>query len=144
MRSTSTRGPVASPSGAERGFTLIEALVALALFGLTALAALEAASASLRAQADHERRREQASLAEAKLSEILLWPVDSLTAWTGERAGVLVLDGRRYVWRARARPEAADLWHVSVEVRGAGGTFTLETRAYRRPPAGSRPRGDGS
>ncbi len=102
---------------ADRGFTLLETLVALAVLA-TALTALTAAAGSSARQIDALRTRTLAGwVAENRVSEILLAkdaPAD------GERRGEATLAGRRWRWHERVAPTADPaLVRVEVEVRPA-------------------------
>lgn len=133
----------AEPGGAGRrqgGFTLLEALVALLLVGLGVVGALEAASRTLRTQADVGRHAEAAALADERLSALALLSRDSLelccdTPWRPVR-----LDDRGYRRRADVtEAEGEGLWLATVEVAWEDGSVRLETLLYRPDrPAGAR------
>lgn len=125
--------------GASPGFTLLEAIVALALVGFGVLGALEATSRTLRTQAEVGRHLEAVTLADAALDRLSSLEPDSLRE---EPAGwhAIRLGPHRYRQRVGARPDSADpsLWRVTVEVRWDGGDVRLGTYLYR--PAGDLPR----
>ena len=119
---------------AEAGFTLIEALVALAVLGIAIVTALEASSQILRSQAAALREREAVALAEAKLNELAAAPPDSLPAWLPARSGRITLAGRDYLWRTRLgrEPGTRALWRAAIRVEWQSGEYDLET-LFRRP-----------
>jgi len=119
---------------AEAGFTLIEALVALAVLGIAMVTALEATSQILRSQTATLREREAVVLAEAKLNELSAAPRDSLSAWLPERSGRITLAGRDYAWHTRLgrEPGTRALWRAAVRVEWRSGDYTLETLLRRR------------
>jgi len=125
--------------GASPGFTLLEAIVALALVGLGVLTALEATSRTLRTQAEVGRHLEAVTLADAALDRLSTLEPDSLreepVGWLSVRLGP-----NRYRQRVGVRPDSADpaLWLVTAEIRWDGGDVQLGTYLYR--PAGSLPR----
>lgn len=125
-------------SAAERGFTLVEAAVALLILGLAALAAVEAVGGALRTQAVAGRYREAVALAEWRLLALTAMPPDSLPHYQLPRAGAVTLPPHRYTWRAVVRPVdgAPRLWDGAVAVAWDGGQVTLETMVY----AGGRAR----
>lgn len=122
-----------APTGRRQGgFTLLEALVALLLVGLGVVGALEAASRTLRTQADVGRHAEAASLADERLSALSLLPRDSLAACCDARWRTVRLDDRRYRRRADVAEAGGEgLWRAAVEVAWEDGTVRLETLVYR-------------
>lgn len=122
-----------SVPGPQSGFTLLEALVALLLAGLGVVGALEAASRTLRTQADVGRYAEAAQLADERLRGLSLLPRDSLSSCCDARWRVLEVGDRRY----RRRSDVAgaeggpDLWRAFTEVAWQDGSVRLETLLYR-------------
>ncbi|MDH3291127.1 MAG: prepilin-type N-terminal cleavage/methylation domain-containing protein [Gemmatimonadota bacterium] len=120
-------------SGAERGFTLIEALVSLFIVSLAIVAMVQASARTLRTQASAERHLEAVALAESRLDAIALLPEDSLEGYADARSGEISLGLRRYVWRALVRKEQdTRLWRAAVSIEWEEGDFDLETVFYRR------------
>lgn len=116
----------------ERGFTLIEMLVALAVFSLAALALLRLGGASA---ANSARLQEQALaqiVARNLAAEVL---TDPAPPPFGALAGEAVNGGRRWLWtRTVGRSPEPRLQQIEIRVVGAGGgpgraTLTVFRRA---------------
>ena len=119
---------------ASGGFTLLEAVVALAILGVVLVAALEAAGQALRTQAVAQRHVEAVGLAESKMNALVASPLDSLGWYSTTRSGRNALASNSYTWRVITRqdPEAPQLWEAAVLIEWDGGEFDLETTFYRR------------
>jgi len=119
-------------AGADGGFTLVEALVALAILGLGVTAALELSARTLRTQAAAERHLEAVTLAEAKMNELAILPSTSLEQYAGIESGNVGLGGRSYSWQAvvRREPGTTTLWRAAVRIEWEDGDFDLETVLY--------------
>jgi len=119
---------------AERGFTLVEALVALRSVGLAIGAAIEAVRLVLHTQASVLHQREAVAVAEWKLNELGTFDRDSLATLAAGRSGEVDLH-TRYQWRAMAIPEPGSrvLWRAAVVVDWGDGDLALETLLWRAP-----------
>lgn len=96
-----------------RGFTLIEMLVALAIFALAALALLNLAGESTRSAARIEMRTLGGVVAENLAAEAMIAP--SLPI--GETSGELQMAGRTWRWRRIvAGTEAPGMGRIEVQV----------------------------
>lgn len=106
------------PPAATRGFTLLEMLVALAVFSLAALALLRLEGATLRSTAELDDK----ALAQLVARNLAVeWLTDPAPPPLGAARGELVNGGRRWRWtRSAARTPDARLLRVDVEVAGAG------------------------
>ncbi|ASG65169.1 type II secretion system protein GspI [Idiomarina piscisalsi] len=74
----------------EKGFTLIEVMVALSIFGLAALAALQAASSHLTILSDLQSKTFAQYVASNRIAELSLtqaWPVKDNKKGTAKQAG---------------------------------------------------------
>lgn len=125
----------------ERGFSLLEAVIALTIVSLGVVGAVTAFAAELRAAGRARVAVELEALASEQLSESILLPAaalrplpDSLTA------GRFAPPFERYAWTRVARPlrDQPDLVQIVVEVTGTEGHLTLETRLYRPLPGSLR------
>jgi general secretion pathway protein I len=109
----------------ERGFTLLEMLVALAVFSLAALALLRLEGATLRQTADLDDRALAQLVARNMGVELL---TDPAPPPLGQASGEVVNGGRRWRWtRATSRTPDARLVRVDIAVTGAGAptVFTI-------------------
>lgn len=104
---------------AQHGFTLLEMLVALAVFSLAALALIRLQAVSIRTTADLGERQMAGIVAHNLMVEAQTAP-DVLA--TGESDGVLENGGRRWQWnRSVSATDMADIVRVDVRVTGANG-----------------------
>lgn len=127
---------------AEVGFTLVEALVAMAILSLTVVAALETAARTIGTQAAAARHLEAVALADGKMNALAALPADQLPGHKGSEAGTTQLGSRSYLWRSdlRRSETGTGLWIAEVHVSWDGGEFGLETLLYR-PTRADRLRG---
>jgi prepilin-type N-terminal cleavage/methylation domain-containing protein len=126
--------------GDPRGFTLLEAVVALALAGMVLSAALAVAGADQRASRRAVQVETAASLADDVLSRAELATPDELEAWTRGVEGRFAPPLDRFAWRMRSAPVPGvdGLAAVTVEVAWPEGSFTATTRvAALRPLPGA-------
>ena len=121
---------------ARSGFTLFEAVVALAIVGVTAVGALGAVAAEARAAHDARTVLEAQALAVHQMALI-----EMLTGEDLQRLPDSLARGRfdppfdDYSWTARSVPVLGEegLTAVSVDVEWSSGLFPLRTMLYRRP-----------
>lgn len=118
---------------ADAGFTLIEAMVALAILGLTLVTLLAATSQALQAEGKATRYLEAVTLAEAKMNEITSLPLPTLLRLQEPVGGSFSgdLDGFRWTAAVRRVENAQNLYRAAVAVRWDEGQFDLETTLYR-------------
>lgn len=126
------------------GFTLVEALVALLIVGAALVPLLGALTAGLRAQGRVAAALEGVALAEARMAELALLPVDSLAAYHAPRTGAFPPPLAGHRWSAVVRGDTASpaLVRGAVLVEWPGGSYSLET-VFHRPellPASTRGR----
>ena len=137
-RRSGTLRPRASRDGSRRaGFTLLEAVVSLAIISIVAVATLAEVGAQLRAMDHAQHTTEAAMLAQDRLVAVQLFGAmdlpslpDSLTA--GRFPPPLNL----YTWQAMVEPisQVEGLNTVSVQINWPGGAYTLSSRLYHAPP----------
>jgi type II secretion system protein I len=124
------------------GFSLLEAVVALAILGLAAVAALTAVAAELRAAGSARDAMEAVALAGIRLERLRLLPAEDLRPLADSLArGRFDPPFDRYHWSAdvrRARDES-DLLEVTVLVEWDSGSHGLTTRLFRPRAQGVRP-----
>lgn len=101
------------------GFTLIEMLVALAIFALAALALLRMEGASISRTADLDRRLVVEVTARNLAAE---WLSDPVPPPLGDDSGTVENAGRRFAWTRRVEaPEAfSGTIRIVMSVREAG------------------------
>jgi type II secretory pathway pseudopilin PulG len=119
------------------GFTVLEAAVALAIIGLTAVGVLGAFGADLRGA---ERSRDlltATSLAQSQLARLEVSGAlerSSLPDSLGAGTFAAPLDRYRWMASSAAVPGEADLYDLRVVVEWADGRFALRSRRYRPVP----------
>ncbi|HEU0300269.1 MAG TPA: type II secretion system protein [Longimicrobium sp.] len=115
------------------GFTLLESLVALVILGVALTPLLSAVTDGVRAQGRLGAAHEAVSLAEAKMAELALMPVDSIPRYLQPRSGWFAAPFAGYRWRALLRPEPASpaLVRGAVLVEWKDGSYSLETIFHR-------------
>lgn len=112
-----------------RGFTLIEILVALAIFALAALALLNLSGQNLRSADLAETRLLAAVIAENRAVEAQLSNLP-----VGEEAGTEEAGGRTWRWSRRTLETGdAALLRVDIEVRGEGSEQVLVSLSLFKP-----------
>jgi type II secretory pathway pseudopilin PulG len=118
---------------AERGFTIVEALVALVLLGAGLVPLLSSVTAGLRAEGELGATLNAIPLAEARMEELALLPVDSLAGYLTVRRGQFAPPFEAYRWSALLRPSAESpaLVQAAVRLEWEGGGYSLETFFHR-------------
>jgi prepilin-type N-terminal cleavage/methylation domain-containing protein len=124
-------------SRARRGFTLLEAVVALAIIGLVCVGVLDAYGATLRADVTAAERLPLAALAEERIAAL------DLASGSLERLPDSLARGRFEVpyhtatWETELRRvrQSETLYDVTVRVRDGDDVFTLRTRRHRAIPS---------
>lgn len=108
----------------QRGFTLMETLVALVIFSLASMALLDLYSGSARAKAAHD-----SLIARTARGEALLMEVDLARAYEPARSGVDP-DGSR--WSVQMNEVAPQLVRIDIEVTDRAGRVT-SIQTFRLP-----------
>jgi type II secretion system protein I len=117
----------------QRGFTLLEALVALVILGLALVPMMRSIGTGVREQGRLRAHLDAVSLAETRMSELALIPVDSIAAYREPRNGWFPEPFEGYRWSAVLRPDerSAALIRGAVMVRWKDGEYSLETVFHR-------------
>jgi type II secretory pathway pseudopilin PulG len=130
------------PRTAEGGFSLLEAVVALAIVGLAGVSALAAFGAELRTTERAGRALEAAALAEERLAHLRLAPRRDLDPLADSlRRGRFAAPFGDYAWEATSRSPSGrtDVLDLTVDVRWQDGAYGERTRIYRPVPVGAVP-----
>jgi type II secretion system protein I len=119
--------------GDRRGFTLLEALVALVIVGLAMVPLMGSIGAGVREQGKLRGHLDAVSLAESRMSELALVPPDSIRDYAQPRHGWFPEPFAGYRWSAVLRSDgrSAALVRGAVVVRWKGGEYSLETVFHR-------------
>lgn len=121
-------------SGGKDGFLLLEALIALAIIGIVAIALLAATSSQVRASGKANVLLVASALAQDRLAAIQMLdgdqlrdPPDSLST------GIFPAPFDEFRWAATIEPadNEYDLFAVRIEVDGRGEAFQMETLVHR-------------
>jgi prepilin-type N-terminal cleavage/methylation domain-containing protein len=129
------RGPQGASAG--QGFSLLEAVVALAIVGLAAVASLAALGQELRSAERVRRALESNALAEERLARLRLLQREELSPLADS-----LRDGRfgppfaDYTWHLASRnmPGRDELIDIELVIRWADGAYPLVTRLHRPRP----------
>lgn len=112
------------------GFSLVELLVALAVFGLAVLGLLHMAAEGTRATVLVEERTLAGVVADNQAVEAVLAPVATLSA---PMAGEVELGGRTWGWQRTTQPtEEARILRVDITVTLAGDGQVVAERSVLR------------
>ena len=125
-----------------RGFTVLEAVVALAIIGVTSVAVLGAFAGDLRTAHAARSALEASSLAQSRLARLEMATRRELTALPDSLAhGAVPEFGDRYAWSASATLLGAepDLFELHVVVTWPEGSTALTTRRFRPATLVARP-----
>ncbi len=118
----------------QEGFTLLEVLIALAIFSLAALTLMRMTSASISQTADLDQRFERQIVAQNMAAEIL---TDPQAPALGETRGTTQNFGRSFAWVRRTEliGDNDSLMRIDIAVsEGGGSAVTLDiVRPVARP-----------
>jgi type II secretory pathway pseudopilin PulG len=123
------------------GITLLEAVAAIAIVGITSVSALEAVGSDMRTAQKAKRALEAEALATSRMDFM-----DLLTDRELQALPDSVADGKfdkpldEYSWKTTSTPvsDQAGVYDVRITVDWADGAYTIRTYQYRRPPLVTR------
>lgn len=133
--------PTPNRLGARRGITLLEAVVAIAIVGMTSVAALEAAGGEMRTAERARRAIEVEALASSRLEFMDLLTdreLQSLPDSVEKGKFAAPLDEYSWTTMSTAVSEQAGVYDVRVSVAWPSGSYTLRTYLYRTPRLATR------
>lgn len=114
----------------EEGFTLIEMMVALAVFSLAALALLRLEGATVSSTAALQDQTVAQIVARNIAAEVLTDPVAPSYGQTG---GQVVNGGRPWSWtRVTARSPESRIQQITIQVQGGAGPARAALVVFRR------------
>jgi len=119
-----------------RGITLLEAVVAIAIVGITSVAALEASAGEMRTAERSRRALEVEALATSRLDFMELLNDRELEALPDSvENGKFVPPLNEYTWKTTSTPvsQQAGLYDVRITIHWPAGSYTLKTYLYRTP-----------
>jgi type II secretory pathway pseudopilin PulG len=128
-------------AAARRGVSLLEAVVAIAIVGMTAVSALEASGGDMRAAERSRRAIEAEALATSRLDFVDLLNDRELQALPDSvEKGKFDPPLDEYSWKTTSTPLAdqAGVYAIHVTVDWPSGSYTLRSYAYRTPPFATR------
>jgi type II secretory pathway pseudopilin PulG len=123
------------------GVSLMEAVVAVAIVGMTALSALESVGSGMRTAEKSKRAIEAEALASSRLDYMELMTDRELQALPDSvETGKFPAPLDEYAWKTTSTPveEQAGVYDVRVIVTWPTGSYTLKTYLYRQPPLVTR------
>jgi prepilin-type N-terminal cleavage/methylation domain len=123
------------------GFSLLEAVAAIAIVGITSVSALEAVGSNMRTAEKSRRALEAEALATSRLDFMDLLTDRELQALPDTvESGKFDKPLDEYSWKTTSTPvsEQAGVYDVRITVDWPTGSYTLRTYQYRRPPLVTR------
>lgn len=123
-------------SSARRGISLFEAVVSIAIVGMTAVAALESVGSGMRAAEKSRHAVEAEALASSRLELLDLLTDRELQALPDSVAtGTFPPPLAEYSWTttSEALVDPPGIYDVRINVAWTGGSYTIRTYAYRAP-----------
>lgn len=121
-------------SRAEGGFTILEAIVALAIVGFAAVAAVEAVASEMRAIDRAGIAYTNAALSQDRIAVVTLLEVSQLNLLPDSTArGVFAAPFDAFHWTTKVSPTFGqhDLYDVTIAITSDRSEYTVRTRLYR-------------
>lgn len=128
--------PIRSELRARSGISLLEAVVAVAIVGMTAVGALESVGSGMRTAEKSKRALEAEALASSRLEFMDLMSERELQSLPDSVAkGTFPKPLDEYTWTTTSSPldEQAGVFDVRVTVTWPTGSYGVKTYIYRQP-----------
>lgn len=129
------------PIRARKGVSLLEAVVAVTIVGMTAIGALEAVGSDMRTAERSRRAIEVEALATSRLQFMNLLTDQELQSLADSVSkGTFPAPLNEYSWKTTSTPlsDQAGVYDVRVTIGWPSGSYVVRTYAYRRPPLATR------
>ena len=126
---------------ARRGISLFEAVVAIAIVGMTSVAALESVGSGMRTAEKARRMTEAEALATSRMEMLDLLTDRELQALPDSvQKGTFPKPLDEYSWMTTSEPIAGEsgLYAIRITVTWPTGTYVIHTNQYRLPPVITR------
>ena len=133
--------PTRSRGANRAGVSLFEAVVAVAIVGITSVSALEALGGDMRSAERARRAIEAEALASSRLEFLDLMTDRELQAIPDSVAqGKFEPPLDEYTWKTSSSPlsDQAGVYTIRVTIDWATGSYIVNTYQYRRPPLVTR------
>jgi type II secretory pathway pseudopilin PulG len=126
---------------AREGFSLLEAVAAIAIVGLTSVSALEAVGSDMRTAEKARRALETEALATSRMDFMNLLTDRELQALPDSvESGKFDKPLDEYTWKTSSTPLAdqAGVYDIRITVEWPTGSYVIRTYQYRRPALATR------
>ncbi len=123
------------------GISLLEAVVAIAIVGMTAISALESVGSGMRTAERSKRAIEAEALASSRLEFMDLMTDAELQSLPDSVAsGKFSPPLDEYTWKttSAALADQAGVYDVSITVGWPGNSYAIHSYLYRQPPLATR------
>ncbi len=124
-----------------RGISLLEAVVAIAIVGMTAISALESVGGGMRTAERSKRAIEAEALASSRLEFMdLMTDAELQSLPDSVSSGKFPAPLDEYTWKTTSAPVAdqAGVYGVRITVNWPGNSYTIRSYLYRQPPLATR------
>jgi len=128
--------PTRSERRARRGISLLEAVVAIAIVGMTSIAALESVGSGMRTAEKARRMTEAEALATSRMEMLDLLTDRELQALPDSvQKGKFAEPLDEYSWTTTSEPLAdeAGVYAIRITISWPTGTYVIHTNQYRLP-----------
>jgi prepilin-type N-terminal cleavage/methylation domain-containing protein len=123
------------------GFSLLEAVAAIAIVGITSVSALEAVGSNMRTAEKARRAQEAEALATSRMDFMGLLTDRELQALPDSvENGKFDKPLDEYTWKTTSTPLAdqAGVYDIRITVEWPTGSYVIQTYQYRRPALATR------